>query len=90
MPTTSPGHRAIQIAVKDQVHADLRREAFERDTTVSHILRRLITDHLDGRTTGDVELRQAYEAGRRAERERIVAAIQRSAPGLPTKPPSFC
>ena len=88
MPTPSPGFRAIQVAVREHVHADLRREAFDKNTSISEILRGLLTEHLAGRT-GDEDLRRAFEAGRRAERERIIAAVQRQAPvvGLPTQPP---
>lgn len=88
MPTPSPGFRAIQVAVRERVHADLRREAFDKNTTISEILRGLVTDHLAGRASDD-DLRQAFEAGRRAKRERIVATITRSPTsfGLPTQLP---
>ena len=87
MPTASPGCRIVQVAVRDRIHADLRREAFEQDTSISDILRRLVDDHLANRASAD-ELQQAFDAGRRAERERIIAALQRPANGLPRHPPT--
>ena len=86
MPTVRAGFRSIQIAVPARVHGDLRREAFEQNTTVSSILRRLIEHHLAGRPSAD-ELNRAFEAGRRAERERMVATLQRPTAGLPTQRP---
>lgn len=83
MPTPRPGFRSIQIAVPARLHADLRRQAFDQNTAVSVILRRLIEHHLAGRPSAD-ELSRAFEAGRRAERDRIVATLQRPT-ALPTQ-----
>lgn len=86
MPTPRPGFRSVQIAVPEHVHAALRREAFERRTAVSVILRDLIGQHLAGRPRAD-ELNRAFEAGRRAERDRLIATLQQPAAGLPTQRP---
>ena len=93
MSKSSSGMTRYTLDLDNAQHKELRLRALQEDRPVSELCRELIATYLsDAAAHDDARLRAAYEAGARAERERIVASAlcppENRRPGLPTQPPT--
>lgn len=91
MSKSAAGQTRYTLDLSTALHKRLRIQALNEGRPASDLCRELIEEYLlDEDAQDGARLRAAYEAGVRAERERITAALRPSTPagpGLPTSPP---
>lgn len=91
MSKPSAGFTRYTLDLPKALHKRLRIKALLEGRPVSDLCRELIVNYLrDDDSQDELRLRAAYEAGVRAERERIERALRpapRTGVGLPTQPP---
>ncbi|TIC83614.1 hypothetical protein E8D34_15945 [Nocardioides sp. GY 10113] len=102
MSNTSRRTVRFTLDMNEDQHKQLRIRALQEGRPAAELCRELIAAYLgQAEALDDARLRAAYEAGARAERERIVTSAlhptpptgpelptQRARPGLPTQPPA--
>lgn len=87
---SSSGVTRYTLDLQNDLHRRLRVRAAQEGRPASDMCRELIENYLaEDDAQDNARIKNAYEAGVRAERERIASAVRPLGvgPGLPTRPP---